>query len=358
MRKFVNSTIINAFTQAVEEGKNKQFMFFPSSAERYTYAQADAETKRLAKGYLALGVKKGDTVALLAPNSSDWCLSFLALVRIGATVVSVNTNFKARELAYVIKDSGAVLLVTAPCSAHMDYMELVKKMLPGVENSVPGQLQNPQFAALRGVVCTADVTDAGIVTRSDLIKRGEGVEDELLYQAQAKVQPEDYCNMQYTSGTTGDPKGVKGTHFAAVNNALDVSRQLQLQQQDVICSALPLFHCFAFISVFCAAIVTRASLLLPAAFDAEKLLQNMQDEKATYLCAVPTMLIALLGHPGLGGYQLALDRVFVGGALCPESVIKGAQQNLGVRNVYHGYGLTEGTCCVTMTHPSHSGLNL
>jgi fatty-acyl-CoA synthase len=287
---------------------------------RYTYAELDREVDALARGLIAAGVEAGDGVAIWAPNCAVWVLTQYATAMAGAILVNINPAYRANELAYVLGQSGARLLISAS-----DYRATVEE--------VGAELQ---------------VVYLGTPGWDELIAGGEGIS---LRERMAELSCEDPINIQYTSGTTGFPKGATLSHRNILNNGFLAGEELGYTEADRICVPLPLYHCFGMVLGSLAAVTHGACLVLPSSrFDAGATLEAVSEERCTSLYGVPTMFIAELQHPGFGSFDLSSLRTgMMGGAPCPVEVMRQVVRDMHMEEVAIVYGMTETSPASTLT---------
>jgi fatty-acyl-CoA synthase len=298
---------------------------------RLTYAAFDAAVDDVARGLLALGLDAGDRVALWSPNCVEWTLLQYATARTGLILVNVNPAYRTSELGYVLRQSGARLLVAARTFKGSDYVAMVD----AVRGDVP---------ALARVVWLGDDWDA-------LVAGGADVDPAALAARERTLRPEDPINIQYTSGTTGAPKGATLSHRNILNNGYLVGRGCRYTEQDRICIPVPFYHCFGMVMGNLAATTHGACTVIPApAFDAEASLRAVADERCTSLYGVPTMFIAELDHPDFDRFDLSSLRTgIMAGSPCPVEVMKRVMTRMHMDEVTICYGMTETSPVSTQT---------
>ncbi|WP_405745874.1 AMP-binding protein [Streptomyces sp. NBC_01525] len=302
------------------------------SGRRWTYAELDHDVDEVALGLLAHGIGNGDRVGIWSPNCPEWLLLQYATARIGAILVNVNPAYRTHELGYVLRQSGTRLLVAATGHKSSDY----RKMAAEVRGDCP---------ALRKVV---HLGDPGW---GELLASGAAVPRERLAACAAAVSPGDPVNIQYTSGTTGFPKGATLSHGNILNNGYGVGETVGYTEHDRICLPVPFYHCFGMVMGNLAATSHGACVVIPApSFEAAATLRAVQDERCTSLYGVPTMFIAELEHPEFGGYDLSSLRTgIMAGSPCPEEVMKRVVAEMHMAEVSICYGMTETSPVSTQT---------
>jgi fatty-acyl-CoA synthase len=299
---------------------------------RWTYNELDVEVDELARGLLELGVEKGDRVGIWSPNCAEWVLLQYATAKVGAILVNVNPSYRSHELRYVVNQSGMRLLVAAVAHKTSDYRAMVEQVRP----DCPGLL---------------DVAYIGEDSWTALVDRGSGVDHQRLRERMAQLGADDAINIQYTSGTTGFPKGATLSHHNILNNAYFVGELVHYTELDRICLPVPFYHCFGMVMGNLAATSHGSCMVIPApSFEAAATLQAVQDERCTSLYGVPTMFIAELGLPGFAEYDLSTLRTgIMAGSPCPVEVMKRVVNEMNMAEVAICYGMTETSPVSTMT---------
>jgi len=318
---------------------------------RLTYAQLDDEVDRVARSLLALGIDKGDHVAVWATNWPNWVLLQYATARIGAVQVNINPAYRSSELSYVLKQSDSAALFSIDRFRESNYFEMLTEAVPELKSSSPGDLRAAEYPRLRHVVSMQAAHDAGLRSWDDFLKLGESVDASELSRREAMLSPGDPINIQYTSGTTGFPKGAMLTHRNLLLNAYYVGDCQRFSETDRICVPVPFYHCFGCVlGILCAATYGAAMIVPAEYFDAEATLDAVQAERATALYGVPTMFIAQLEHPSFDEQDLGSLRTGVmAGSPCPIEVMNRVVDDMGADQVTIAYGLTEASPVITQT---------
>ncbi|MBX9645386.1 MAG: AMP-binding protein, partial [Novosphingobium sp.] len=303
---------------------------------RWTWAQLNAEVDRVATGLLHEGVVKGDRVGIWAPNCAEWTVIQFATARIGAVLVTINPAYRVSEVEYALNKVGCSVLVTAPSFKTSDYIGMLRKLGPD------------KLPYVRLMVSLGDERHAGFMPWADLRREPELVRLEAIART---LDPGDAINIQFTSGTTGFPKGATLTHRNILNNGLMCGRQIKLTPQDRICIPVPLYHCFGMVLGNLAALTTGAAMVYPGeAFDPRAALEAVQAEGCTTLYGVPTMFIAVLGQPDLANYDVSTLRTgIMAGSPCPVTTMRAVIDKLNMREVTIAYGMTETSPITTQT---------
>jgi fatty-acyl-CoA synthase len=299
---------------------------------RYTWAELDAAVDRLARGLLAAGLERGDRVGIWSPNCAEWTLTQFATARIGVILVNINPAYRTTELAYALEQSGCRMLVSAKRTKNSDYAAMVAEVradLPDLERVV--WLDDPSWEELHA--------------------EGDAVFDAALAERQAELSPEQPINIQYTSGTTGLPKGATLSHRNILNNGYLVGEGCRYDETDRICIPVPFYHCFGMVMGNLAALTHGACMVIPAgAFDPEASLAAVAAERCTSLYGVPTMFIAELGHPDFASFDLSSLRTgIMAGSICPMEVMKRVIVEMHMEEVTICYGMTETSPVSTQT---------
>ena len=310
---------------------------------RYTYAELLEQVNRAARGLLALGVARGDRIGIWSPNAAEWMITQYAAAKTGAILVNINPAYRLRELEYALNQSAVRVLVTARRFRTADYVDMLLTLAPELATSAQGALNLRALPALRHIVYLADHAGPGGIAWSDLSAAGERVDVATLTAAEDAVQFDDAVNIQYTSGTTGSPKGATLSHHNILNNGFFVGEVLKYTAADRICVPVPFYHCFGCVMGNLAALTHGAAVIIPEeSFDAEATLRAIASHRCTSIYGVPTMFIAMLGHSRFDTYRLdSLRTGIMAGAPCPIEVMRQVIERMHVRDVTICYGMTE-----------------
>ncbi|HXG64309.1 MAG TPA: AMP-binding protein [Blastocatellia bacterium] len=333
-------------------------LVYPDRGLRYNFSHLEWLARQTAKGLLSLGIGPGDRVALWAPNIPEWVVLQFALAKIGAVLVTVNTSLRAPEVEYLLRQSESSTLITVAGFRDIDYVQTIYEIIPELRNAEEGALHAMKFPFLRNVIYIGDDHPAGMIPYDTLLARSEQVGDERL-DALARMQSlDDVINMQYTSGTTGFPKGVMLTHRNIVNNAYWLGEGLAFTPEDKLCVPVPFFHCFGCVIGVLGA-YTHAVTLVPLEwFDPLRVLQYVEQERCTALYGVPTMFIAELEQLDYHNFDLSSLRTgIMAGALCPEPLMRKVMGRMNLTEMTIAYGLTEASPGITLT-PRHDPIEL
>ncbi|WP_263140052.1 AMP-binding protein [Pseudomonas sp. RIT-PI-AD] len=342
-RPLLTTTIGVAFDDAVARYAERDALLVRHQQARFSWAQLGAAVERCALGLLALGLERGDRLGIWAPNCAEWCILQFASAKVGAVLVNVNPAYRVGELEYVLKQAGCRWMVCAEAFKTSDYHAMVLELLPELAGSTPGELRSDLLPQLQGVVSLADRPPAGFLSWAGLQALGEGVDTQRLARRQAELEPDQPINIQYTSGTTGFPKGATLSHRNILNNGYMVGESLGLTERDRLVIPVPLYHCFGMVMGNLGCLTHGSTMIYPAAaFDPEATLAAVAEERASVLYGVPTMFIALLDHPRRASHDLSgLRSGIMAGATCPIEVMRRVIEELHMGEVQIAYGMTE-----------------
>ena len=316
---------------------------FHEAGVRWSWRQLRDASDRLAAGLLALGLAPGDRVGIWSPNRPEWILAQYATARIGVILVNVNPAYRLAELDYALNKVGCKALITAPAFKTSHYLDMLQTLAPELARSEPGQLASARLPQLKTVIRLGDERSPGMFNLADVIGLAHG---DMLAQARqigAQRAAHEPINIQFTSGTTGAPKGATLTHHNIVNNALFVARTMGLHEGDRLAIPVPLYHCFGMVMSSLACTVTGATMVFPGeGFDALTTLQAVHEHRCTHLHGVPTMFIAELDHPRFAEFDLtSLRGGIMAGSPCPIEVMKRVNTQMHMHEVTIAYGMTE-----------------
>jgi fatty-acyl-CoA synthase len=298
---------------------------------RYTYSQLHREVERVARALLALGIERGDRVGIWSPNCAEWLITQYAVAKAGGILVNVNPAYRLRELEYALRQSEVSVLIAARRFRNADYVSMLR------------ELRADRLPSLRTLVYLGDGIEPDASNWHDLCALGDTVELARLRDREAELQFDDPVNIQYTSGTTGAPKGATLSHHNILNNGFFIGERVRYTADDRICLPVPFYHCFGCVLGSLAALSHGSALVLPAeSFDGESCLRAVQDERCTSLYGVPTMFIAQLDHPSFPSYRLDTLRTgIMAGAPCPVAVMRQVIDRMNMPEVTIAYGMTE-----------------
>jgi AMP-dependent synthetase/ligase len=324
---------------------------------RKTYKEFKEECDTVAKGLMALGVEKGSHVAIWATNYPEWIVLMYASAKIGATLVTVNTNYKVFEAEYLLKQSDTDTLVMMEGLKDTNYTEIINELCPELKTSTPGSMDCENLPYLKRVIYldSKEKTPQGMLHWSELHKLSEKISDDELRARQASVDCHDVVNMQYTSGTTGFPKGVMLTHYNILNNGKCIGDNQIFTYRDRVCLPVPFFHCFGCVLGIMACITHGSTIVPVERYNPVRVMNTIQGERCTATYGVPTMYIAMLEHPDFPKYDFSSLRTgIMSGSPCPVKVMEQVVNLMNMREITIPYGLTEVSPVCTMTNVSDS----
>ena len=317
---------------------------------RWTYSEFGSRVDELARALMALGVERGERVGIWSTNRAEWTLTQFATSKLGAILVNVNPSYQASELEYALNQSGCRYLILTDVFKTTNYNAILESIAPELRAGTRGALKLERLPELRVVVTLGD-SRAGMLTFADLLKRADEVTPESLALRQASLGFDDPINIQYTSGTTGFPKGATLSHHNILNNGYFVARLMNFSHRDRLVIPVPLYHCFGMVMGNLGCVSHGATMIYPEqAFDADAVLHAVQEERATALYGVPTMFIAELALANFAQFDLKTLRTgIMAGAPCPIEVMRKVQSLMNMREVAIGYGMTETSPVSTQT---------
>ena len=329
---------------------NQEAYVYPEHGIRKTYKEFDEETDLLAKAFIGMGIKKGEHVAIWSDNKREWLLSQYATGKMGAVLVTVNTNYQAAELEYLLQQSESTTLILDESFKGTSYIDLIREVCPELIDRKESAITSNKLPHFKRIILMTERAEAGMYKWSELMAHAEDVSDKEFENHFVSLNPDDVINIQYTSGTTGFPKGVMLTHNNVVNNGKHIGDYMELAEQDRVCIPVPFFHCFGCVLGTLAAVTHGSTMILLEQFDPERVLQAVQDEKCTALHGVPTMFIAELNHPNFKIYDTSTLRTgIMAGSTCPIEVMRRVINDMGASEITICYGQTEASPVITQT---------
>ncbi|MBT0665527.1 AMP-binding protein [Geobacter pelophilus] len=330
-------------------------LVYPERGLRYSYREFNELCRQVAKGLLKLGIKKGDNIAIWAYNVPEWVVLMFAGAKIGAVLVTVNTAYKTAELEYILNQSDSTTLFMVKSWKDTDYVATLNEVVPELATSEPGKLDNAKVPFLKTVVFIGDETPAGMLNFARVAEMGKEVTDAELAAVEATVDKHDTIQMQYTSGTTGFPKGVMLTSHNLVNNGFFIGECMKFTDKDRLCIPVPFFHCFGSVLAVLASVSHGTAMVPVEIFDPLKVLQTIEKERCTAVHGVPTMFIAELEHPEFSKFDLSTLRTgIMAGSVCPIEVMKRAVKDMHLTEITSVYGQTESSPGITQTRTEDS----
>ncbi|MBS0380386.1 MAG: AMP-binding protein [Proteobacteria bacterium] len=339
----MHRTVDGVLAAAAAAGGERPGLAVVHQGVSLSFAELDREVDRVARGLLALGLKPKDRVGIWAPNCREWILTMFAAARAGLILVNINPAYRATELRFALRHVGCRALVFAPRFKTSDYGAMLSELLPELDECEPGRLDCADFPELRLLVQTGPEALPGTLSFAQLEAAAPGCAPETLAAVRACVDPDDVFNIQFTSGTTGHPKGATLTHFNIVNNGFFIGEGMRLTAADRVCIPVPLYHCFGMVLGVLAAMTHGALSVLPCdAFEPLAVLKAVESERCTALHGVPTMFIAELDHPRFAEFDLGSLRTgIMAGSPCPIAVMRRVVAEMHMPEVTICYGMTE-----------------
>ncbi|EKT4524365.1 AMP-binding protein [Pseudomonas putida] len=352
-RPLLTQTIGQAFDATVARNPDGEALVVRHQGLRYSWRALAGQVDCHARALMALGVQVGDRVGIWAPNCAQWCILQLASAKVGAILVNINPAYRVGELEYVLRQSGCSWLVCADAFKTSDYHAMVLDLAPELATCALGQLACERLPALRGVISLAANPPAGFLPWGHLAERAGQCAPEAFEARQRSLQFDQPVNIQYTSGTTGAPKGATLSHYNILNNGYMVGESLGLTERDRMVIPVPLYHCFGMVMANLGCVTHGSTMIYPNdAFDPGLTLQAVAEERASILYGVPTMFIAMLDHPGRAGLDLSsLRSGIMAGATCPIEVMRRVIDQMHMAQVQIAYGMTETSPVSLQTGP-------
>jgi fatty-acyl-CoA synthase len=341
--RLIGDTIGQAFDRTVARFPDREALVVPYQDVRWSWSELGRRVDALAAGLLAIGLQPGDRIGIWAPNCSEWTLTQFATAKAGLILVNINPAYRRAELEYALNKVECKALVLAPALKTSDYLAIVNDLAPELAHSAPGALQAKALPHLRSVIRLGVARTPGMLNFDDIGGRGGPAQQTQLAELAGSLQFDDPINIQFTSGTTGFPKGATLTHQNILNNGFYVAEAIRLTEQDRLCIPVPLYHCFGMVMGNLGCMTHGATMVYPAdAFDPLSVLQTVQAERCTGLYGVPTMFIAELDHPEFSKFDLSSLRTgIMAGSPCPIEVMKRVQAQMNMHQVTIAYGMTE-----------------
>ena len=342
----IEQTLGDFFRDMAARQPERDALISAHQSQRYTYAQLHNEARRLASALLGLGLQKGDRIGIWSHNNAEWVLMQFATAQVGLVLVNINPAYRTAEVEYALNTVGCKALVTMARFKTSDYLGMLRELAPEMATQPAGQLQLAKLPDLRSVVwidvAGEGAEEAGMLRFSELLARGDSA-DARIDPIAASLKNTDPINIQFTSGTTGFPKGATLTHRNILNNGFFIGECMRLTSEDRLCIPVPLYHCFGMVLGNLACITHGSAIVYPNdGFDPLKVLETVQAEKCTGLHGVPTMFIAELDHPEFARFDLSTLRTgIMAGSPCPIEVMKRVVKDMNLSEITIAYGMTE-----------------
>jgi fatty-acyl-CoA synthase len=344
-----SSLLGDVLSRQAAQFPDKDALIFPELGLRWSFRQLEDLARNCAKGLVRLGIRKGERVALWTTNLPEWVVLFFALAKIGAAMVTVNTLLRRHEVEYLLGQSECCTLILSRGFRDVDYPEIIYQIAPELrDHHSDAKLNCPKLPCLRYVIFLGEDTPAGMMNYRQIQDLGQSAPADALSGISLDVH--EVINIQYTSGTTGFPKGAMLSHHNIVHNGYWIGHTQRFRPDDRVCLPVPFFHCFGCVLGILGAYTWGAAIVPLTSFDPEKVLHAVATERCTVLYGVPTMYIAELEHPSFGKYDLTSLRTgIMSGAPCPESLMRRVLRDMHMAEITIAYGLTEASPVVTMT---------
>lgn len=357
MNELISITVGKQLEKVAREYPNAQAIKYTDRDYTRTWKEFNEECDKAAKGLLALGIRKGDKVAIWATNVPEWLIILFATAKIGAILVTVNTNYKEFELEYLLRQSDTKALILIDGFKDADYIGIINQICPTLASCAPGQYKDQMLPFLTTVIYAGSKKEApaGMLHWNELFHVCEKISDDSLYMIGDALDPQDVINMQYTSGTTGFPKGVMLTHYNIINNGKSIGDCMKFTHDDKLCITVPFFHCFGLVLAIMACLTHSSSMVPIDAYSPIKVMNALQNEQCTAFHGVPTMYIGMLQHPEFKNFRfLRLRTGIMAGSPCPVKVMQQVVDEMGMHEITIAYGQTEASPVCTMTTTNDS----
>ena len=349
-------TIGRCFNRVAKRNPDTLALVVRHQEIRWTYRELRKQVDRLATGLIALGIEPGDRVGIWGPNSYEWVLTQFATAKIGAIMVCINPAYRLYELEFVLNKVECKAIIAAEKFKSSEYLNMLNTLAPEISSCEPGYLRAGKLPFLTTVVRMGSTRSPGMFNFDEVCSFGNDEERERLAALDHELGPDDAINIQFTSGTTGNPKGATLTHVNILNNGYEAGKGMALTTEDRLCIPVPLYHCFGMVLGVLAAVSHGATMVFPSpVFDPLTTLAAVQEEKCTALHGVPTMFVTELDHPEFGNFDVSTLRTgIIAGAPCPEELMKRIISDMHMETVLIGYGQTEVSPINHMTLPQDS----
>ena len=346
----LGETIGQRFDAAVSQWPDREALVARHQDIRWTYSQLRDRVDRVVAALLSVGLQRGDRIGIWAPNCAEWIVTQYATAKLGLILVNINPAYRTAELEHALRKSGCKALVSAPAFKSSDYLAMLRTLAPELGKAEADHLRSARLPDLRLVIHLGDDHQPGMLRFADLTSHAGGnhaepggAEQQRLHQLSRELQFDDAINIQFTSGTTGLPKGATLTHHNILNNAFFVAQAMGLRSADRLCIPVPLYHCFGMVMSSLACITVGATMVFPSAgFEPLAVLQAVEAERCTALHGVPTMFIAEMEHPEFKRFNLSSLRAgIMAGSPCPIEVMRRVMDSMHIREITIAYGMTE-----------------
>ena len=351
MPELIKLTVGELLQSIAQKNPDRDAVVYPDRGLRLSYKEFDEACTDVAKGLMGLGIQKNEHVAIWASNMPEWVNCQFATGKIGAVLVTINTNYRTLELEYLLRQSDCTTIILMEEYRGASYIEMLYEIAPEIKSIKPGEpLKCKALPKLKNVIVLGKKRYPGTWLWKDLLELKDFVTNEALEQRMKSLNYDEVINMQYTSGTTGFPKGVMLTHYNIINNAINIADCMKLTHEDRMCIPVPFFHCFGCVLGTMACVTVGATMVPVQEFNVKQVLNAVSTEKCTALHGVPTMFITELSDPDFDTYDLSSLRTgIMAGSPCPIEVMKAVVDRMGAREITIAYGLTESSPVITQT---------
>jgi fatty-acyl-CoA synthase len=347
----IGKTIGDILDETVLQNPQREALVVRWRKIRWTYQRFLQEVDQAARGMMRIGIQKGDRVGIWSTNNERWPVTQFATAKIGAILVNINPAYRSHELKYALKKSDVQTLLLCGKFKQTNYVKILHEVVPELAGSKPGNLKSKEFPLLKNIVYIMDEKMPDMFSWYDLLAKGDEVSITTLEERGGELDFDDPINVQYTSGTTGFPKGVTLTHFNLVNNAKFVGKIMKLSGDDRLCIPVPFYHCFGMVLGNLCCVVNGATMIIPdEVFEPLSTIETIQAERCTALHGVPTMFISQLNHPEFQMYDFSTLRTgIMAGAPCPIDTMRQVNNLMHAKEITIAYGQTEAAPVITMT---------
>ncbi len=339
----LEQTVARLLIETSQRFPDREAAVFCDQGERWTWRELCTRVDALANGLLELGLVQGERIGIWSPNRPEWLLTQFATARIGLILVNINPAYRLSELEYALNKVGCRALITAERFKSSDYIGMLNTLAPELATCKAGQLSSARLPQLQVVITTGKADTPGMLAFSDVVQTGRGMSTNRLDEITGALDPQSAINIQFTSGTTGSPKGATLSHRNIVNNAHFVTAAMKITEHDRLCIPVPFYHCFGMVMGTLGCVSKGATMVIPAeGFDPRATLAAVAGERCTALYGVPTMFVGMLEHPDFSSFDLTHLRTgIMAGAPCPIEVMKKVQSLMHMSEVTIAYGMTE-----------------
>ncbi len=351
----IEKTLGQVLEDTVKKFPHNTAFIYPDSEIRFTWQEFNNEVDEIAKGLLALGIQKGEKVAVWAPNIPYWTSFMFATAKIGAILLTVNTNYRSSELCYLLQQSECENLCLVENFREHDFLATLNTIVPELRTHNRENLHCEKLPNLKRVIFFGDDDQKGMFSINEIKQLGKTITEETYNNRKKMLSPYDTVNMQYTSGTTGFPKGVMLNHISISNNGYYIGKNQKLSEKDIVCLPVPLFHCFGCVLGLMAFVHHGTCGVILESFNPVQVMTAIESEKCTALYGVPSMYLSIVEHKLFNKFDYSSLRTgIMSGAVCPEPLMRRVLKDMNMHEITIPYGLTENSPVMTMTNTEDS----